>query len=156
MMKMPRGCTCQSLWGLGFWNPAKSLAKLQLCTCALPRHSEVLSNLLQELTGLHLALSRYSVKSLYLGVNKSVIPSQLEQRQTSKVQNNSKMILDALAIYNKGPQPPGLPGGADGKESAHNAGDPTLIPGLGRSPGKGHGNPLLSSCLENSMGRGAW
>lgn len=110
---------------------------MQLCTCALPRHSEVLSNLLQELTGLHLALSRYSVKSLYLGVNKSVIPSQLEQRQTSKVQNNSKMILDALAIYNKGPQPPGLPGGSDGKESAHNVGDLSSSLGLGDPLEKG-------------------
>ena len=99
-------------------------------TCALPRHSEDLSHLLQELTGPHLALSPYSVKSPYLGVNKRVIPSQLEQRQTSGVQNISKMILDALAIYNKGPQPPGLPGGSDGRESPHNAGDPSL--GLGR------------------------
>ena len=31
-----------------------------------------------------------------------------------------------------------------------------LIPGLGRSPGGGHGNPLQPSCLENSMDRGAW
>ena len=30
------------------------------------------------------------------------------------------------------------------------------IPGLGRSPGEGHGNPLQYSCLENSMDRGAW
>ena len=31
-----------------------------------------------------------------------------------------------------------------------------LIPGWGRSPGGGHGNPLQYSCLENPMGRGAW
>ena len=36
------------------------------------------------------------------------------------------------------------------------AGDPGSIPGLGRSPGKGNGNPLQCSCLENSMDRGAW
>ena len=42
-----------------------------------------------------------------------------------------------------------FPGGSDGKESACNAGDPALIPGLGRSPGGGHGNPLQDSCLEN-------
>ena len=36
------------------------------------------------------------------------------------------------------------------------AGDPGSIPGLGRSPGKGNGNPLQCSCLENSMERGAW
>ena len=43
-----------------------------------------------------------------------------------------------------------------GKEYAYNAGDPGLIPGLGRSPGGGHGNPLQNSCLENSIDRGAW
>ena len=43
----------------------------------------------------------------------------------------------------------GFPDGLDGKESACNAGDLGLIPGLGRSPGGGHGNPLQYSCLEN-------
>ena len=42
------------------------------------------------------------------------------------------------------------------KESACNAGDPGLIPGLGGSPGEGNGNPLQYSCLENPMDRGAW
>ena len=41
------------------------------------------------------------------------------------------------------------PGGSDGKESSCNAGDLGLIPGLGRSPGVGYGNPLQYSCLEN-------
>ena len=41
-------------------------------------------------------------------------------------------------------------------ESAYNAGDPGLIPGSGRSPGEGNGNPLQYSCLENSTERGAW
>ena len=41
------------------------------------------------------------------------------------------------------------PGGSDGKESSCNAEDLGLIPGLGRSPGVGHGNPLQYSCLEN-------
>ena len=49
-----------------------------------------------------------------------------------------------------------FPGGSDGKESAQSAGDPGLIPGLGRSPGEGNGNPSQYSCLENSMDRGAW
>ena len=48
------------------------------------------------------------------------------------------------------------PGGSDGKESACNAGDLGLIPGLGRSPGEGNGNPLPYSCLENPMDGGAW
>ena len=50
----------------------------------------------------------------------------------------------------------GFPGGSDGKESACNAGDPSSIPGLRRSPGEGHGNPPQYSCLENPMDRGAW
>ena len=50
----------------------------------------------------------------------------------------------------------GFPGGSVGKESACNVGDLTLIPGLGRSPGEGNGNPLQYSCLENSRDRGAW
>ena len=49
-----------------------------------------------------------------------------------------------------------LPGGSDGKESACNAGNSSLIPELGRSPGEGNDNPLQYSCLENSMDRGAW
>ena len=47
----------------------------------------------------------------------------------------------------------GFPGGSDGKEFAYNAGDLGLIPGLGRSPGRGYGNPLHFSCLENSHGQ---
>ena len=43
-----------------------------------------------------------------------------------------------------------------GKESACNTGDLGSIPGLGRSPGEGNGNPLQDSCLENPMDRGAW
>ena len=50
----------------------------------------------------------------------------------------------------------GFPGSSDGKESTCNAGDLDSIPGLGRSPGGGHGNPLQYSCLENPMDRGAW
>ena len=50
----------------------------------------------------------------------------------------------------------GFPGGSEGKESACSVGDPGSIPGLGRSPGEGNGNPLQYSCLENSMDRGAW
>ena len=49
-----------------------------------------------------------------------------------------------------------FPDGSDGKESACNASDPGLIPGLGRSPGEGNDNPLQYSCLENSIDTGAW
>ena len=47
----------------------------------------------------------------------------------------------------------GFPGGSDNKESACNAGDPGSIPGWERSFGKGNGNPLQHSCLENPHGQ---
>ena len=50
----------------------------------------------------------------------------------------------------------GFLGGSHGKESACNAGDQGLIPGMGRSPGEGKGNPLQCSSPENPTGRGAW
>ena len=49
----------------------------------------------------------------------------------------------------------GFPSGSDGKESAYNARDQGSIPGLGRYPGEGNGNPLQYSCRENSRQRGA-
>ena len=55
------------------------------------------------------------------------------------------MPLDILQV--------GFPSGSDGKESACNLGDLGLIPGLGRSPGGGRGNPLQYSCLENPPGQ---
>ena len=49
-----------------------------------------------------------------------------------------------------------FPGGSDSKVSAYHAGDPDSIPGSGRSPGEGNGNPLQYSCLENPMDGGTW
>ena len=49
-----------------------------------------------------------------------------------------------------------FPGGSYGKESTCNAGDPASIPGSGRSPGEGNGNPPQYSCLENTVDSGAW
>ena len=49
-----------------------------------------------------------------------------------------------------------FPSGSDGEVSACNAGDPGLIPGLGRSPEEGNGNPLQYSCLKNPTDGGAW
>ena len=54
------------------------------------------------------------------------------------------------------PSSVGFPGSSAGKESACNVGDWGSIPGSGRSPGGGNGNPLQYSCLENSMDRGVW
>ena len=49
-----------------------------------------------------------------------------------------------------------FPGGSDGKASAYNVGNPGSIPGSGRSPGEGNGNPLRYSGPENPMDEGAW
>ena len=62
-------------------------------------------------------------------------------------------------FYNNDKINKGLPWWLSGKESAYNAGDAGdmgSIPGLGKSPGGGHGNLLQYSCLENPMDRGAW
>ena len=58
------------------------------------------------------------------------------------------IISQYLSISNQ------FPGGLDGKASAYNARDLGSIPGLGRSPGAGNGNPLQNSCLENSVDSG--
>ena len=58
------------------------------------------------------------------------------------------MVASLLRTY--------FPGGSAGKESAGSVGDLGSIPGSGRSPGEGNGNPLLYPCLENPMDRGAW
>ena len=50
----------------------------------------------------------------------------------------------------------GFPSGLVVKNLPAHAGDAGSIPGLGRSPGEGNGNPLQYSCLENPMDRGAW
>ena len=58
-------------------------------------------------------------------------------------------------MFDWGSESQNFPGGSDGKASAYNVGDPGSIPGLGRSPGEGNGNPLQYSCLENPMDGGA-
>ena len=60
-----------------------------------------------------------------------------------------KVMVFPVVIY-------GFPGGSEVKASACNVGDLGSIPGLGRSPGEGNGNPLQYSCLENPMDGGAW
>ena len=59
------------------------------------------------------------------------------------------------ALYSVLPFHLGFPCSSVGKESACSAGTQLLIPGLGRSPGEGNGNPLQHSCLENPIDRGA-
>ena len=63
---------------------------------------------------------------------------------------NSKSYLHAdMVVW-------GFPGGSEVKASAYNAGDLGSIPGSGKSPGEGNGNPLQYSCPENPMDGGAW
>ena len=67
----------------------------------------------------------------------------LEWNKHRRAINDTALNVLAFLIY-------------DSKASVYNAGDPGSIPGLGRSPGKGSGNPLKDYCLENPMDRGAW
>ena len=63
------------------------------------------------------------------------------------LQHNTNLIVIPLKEF---------PCSSVSKESACNAGDPGSIPGVGRSPGEGNGNPLQDSWLENPLERGAW
>ena len=67
--------------------------------------------------------------------------------------NRVTFVQDVYLILNKFMD---FPRGSDGKVSAYDAGDLGSIPGWGRSPGEGNGNPLQDSCLENPMDGGAW
>ena len=59
-------------------------------------------------------------------------------------------------LYFGGSKITDFPGGSDGKVSAYNVGDQDSIPGSGRFPGEGNGNPLQYSNLENPMDGEAW
>ena len=69
-------------------------------------------------------------------------------REDDSVIKRTRILINATSLD--------FPGGSEGKVSAYNAGDMGSIPGTGRSPGEGNGNPLQYSCLENPMDRGAW
>ena len=62
------------------------------------------------------------------------------------------MVFNSVLAFPKGT----VPGGSDGKSVCLQCGRPGSIPGLGRSPGEGNGNPLQYSCLENPMDGEAW
>ena len=64
--------------------------------------------------------------------------------------------IAAVVFYIPTSRARGFPRSSVSKESACNAGDLSSIPGSGRSPGEGNGNPLQYSCLENPMDREAW
>ena len=69
---------------------------------------------------------------------------------------SSEKILGFLSPFVYPPLSLGIPWWLSGKGSAFSVGDMGLIPGLGRSPVGGHGNPLHYSCLEHPTDRGAW
>ena len=71
-----------------------------------------------------------------------------KQRKNSDLHFSDLNFVCLTTIYT-------FPGDSDIKESACNVGDLGSIPGLGRSPGEGNGNPLQYSCLENPMDGGA-
>ena len=72
---------------------------------------------------------------------------------SKKQESSRKTSISALLTM---PKPLEFPGSSEDKASTCHAGDQGSIPGLGRSPGEGNGNPLQYSCLENPMDRGAW
>ena len=65
-------------------------------------------------------------------------------------------VYTLLCIKYKTNEELSFPGGSEGKASASTAGDLGLVPGSGRSPGEGNGNPLQHSCLENPTDGGDW
>ena len=83
----------------------------------------------------------------------SLLPFSNRPKTTEKQMIKQK---DKYYKYYYQTMPGGFPYSSVGKESACNAGDPGSIPGLGRSPGEGTGNPLQYSCLENTIDREAW
>ena len=85
-------------------------------------------------------------KTLILGKIEDKRKGQLRMRWLDSITSSIDMNYSKLQEF---------PGGSERKESACNVGEPGLIPGSGRCPGEGNGNPLQYSCLENPMDRGA-
>ena len=79
-----------------------------------------------------------------------LILSEVRNRQTWRITYMWNLKYDTNAPIQ------GFPGDSEGKETACNVGDPGSTPGSGRFLEEGHGNSLQSSCLENSIDRGAW
>ena len=77
-----------------------------------------------------------------------LIPTKVSTFSTFETQ---KYKVNRVYLYDWG-----FPGGSVSKEDTCNAGDPALIPGLGRSAGEGNDNPLQHSCLGNPMDRRTW
>ena len=103
----------------------------------------------------------FTIKMNYYNFNNIYI-EQCDRMMTPRMSTISEMwvcFLHGKGIYPWSMLRTSFPGGASGKVSAGNAGgagDPGSIPGLGRHPGGGYGNPLQHSCLENSLHGAAW
>ena len=82
------------------------------------------------------------------------LPASHSKFPLGSVLNMVTYMFQCYSLYSSYPLLP--PGGSEGKASTCNAGDQGSIPGLGRSPGEGNGNPLQYSGLENPMDGGAW
>ena len=90
---------------------------------------------------MHLSKLSWKLKINFTSYKVSLYKINFKIKANSKVEKNENVCV--------------FPGSSDAKASAYNAGDPGSIPGLGRSPGEGNGNPLQYSCLENPMAREA-
>ena len=111
----------------------------QDCVCLPSQHQETQDQM-------HYILLR----STYLNLKFNSAILHFILRKSNDISKITQLISDYIWIRSD------FPGGSDSKVSAYNAGDPGSIPGLGRSPGEGNGNPLQYSCLENPMDRRAW
>ena len=79
-----------------------------------------------------------------------------ENNRMGKTRDLFKKIRDTKGTFHAKMGSIGFPGGSEGKGSPTNSGDLGSIPGSGRCPGEGNGNPLQYSCLKNPMDREAW
>ena len=98
--------------------------------------------------------------SLYV-INKEskvreIMRLETSSRTHSYLAHRGQCWKPSLLVLGQDLAAPPLLGGSDGKASAYNAGDLGSIPGSGRSPGEGNGNPFQYSCLENPMDGGTW
>ena len=85
-----------------------------------------------------------------------IVRNSFQEKSTSQKMIWGMIMWGEIIFFYVIPFVSGFPHSSVGRESACNAGNLGSIPGLGRSPGEGNGNPLQYSCLEKLMDRGAW
>ena len=112
----------------------------------------------------NLKLTNWSVSSTFWHIDDSFLYhrsfSSVKKRNWRKHWSHCHFTITQMKLYEDILRFPrclwGFPVGSGVKASACNAGDLDSVPGSGRSPGEGNGNPLQYSCLENPMDGGAW